>query len=452
MNRNSSAWNSRQSVSRFAWCAGGLALLAACTRDATGPNPNAASSVRTDRGGVHDPGAASNVLYVLSNDPAPGRNAVLGYRRAADGTLAPLPGSPFRTGGTGVANPTQMLGPDDVDLPIAVSADHRRLFAVNPGSNTVAVFDVAADGALSPVPGSPFPSNGSNPVSVGLDGDKQLYVVNKAQDPAHPTAEPPNYTGFRITGVGALVPIPHSTVTTVPGASPQMALVSPSRRLLFGADFLAPFTPAHQGALRAFAIEPNGRLTPAPGTPQQIPGPADQRAVLGLWTHPTQNVLYVGFVQQNKLGVYTFDPSSGALTFQTTASNSGQAICWIVASGTGDALYTSNTGDNSVSWYGTANPLQPVERQHLVLREPGPLYAGPMGMLLPTSEAFQLTLDPAGSHLYIVSQHTNPDFSAPNGNKLHTLTVAADGSVSEMAAPLPLPVDTRTRPWGVVAF
>ncbi|MDQ6827311.1 MAG: beta-propeller fold lactonase family protein [Gemmatimonadota bacterium] len=411
------------------------ALLGGCTDSSTGPGA----------------GAAANVLYVLSNDPAANQNSVFGYKRAGDGTLTAMAGSPFLTGGTGVANATQGLGPDDVDLPITVSANHRLLFAVNPGSNTIAVMAIASNGSLTPIAGSPFSSGGINPVSIGLDGDK-LYVVNKAQDPAQPTAQLPNYTGFSVTSIGALTPIVGSTVTTVAGASPQIALVSPSKALLFGADFLAPTTPSRQGALRAFAIGATGTLTAAPGTPLDIPGDPTKRVVLGLASHPTQNVLYVGFVAQDKLGVYSYDGTSGALTFRTTANNSGHAICWIVTNSSGSALYTANTASNSVSWYNTTTPLAPTEAQHLVLKEPGPLYTDGMGMMVPTSEDFQLTLDPSGKNLYVLSQHTNPDFSVTNGNILHVLTVAADGSLTEPGTPVHLPVTTRTRPWGVVAF
>jgi hypothetical protein len=55
---------------------------------------------------------------------------------------SPLPSSPFKTNGTGY------------------TTKH----------------DIFDDGSLQPVPGSPFPSGGKNPVSIGLAGDK-LYVV-----------------------------------------------------------------------------------------------------------------------------------------------------------------------------------------------------------------------------------------------------------------------------------
>lgn len=70
------------------------------------------------------------------------------------------------------------------------------LFAVNSGSNSVAVFRITSD-RLQAVEGSPFPSGGSDPVSVGLKDDI-LTVVNKDQDPAqNVNLIQPNYTTFR---------------------------------------------------------------------------------------------------------------------------------------------------------------------------------------------------------------------------------------------------------------
>lgn len=402
-------------------------------------------------GGSND--AAQNVVYVLSNVPTSGQNSILGYRRAADGSLTALAGSPFLTGGTGTGNPTQKLGPDDVDTPLVVSSDHRRLFAVNPGSNTIAVMTIAPDGSLSAVAGSPFPSGGINPGSLALAGDR-LWVLNKSDDPAQPTSQLPNYTAFNISAAGVLTPVAGSTANAIAASSPQLVLLSPSKNVLFGADFMAPATPSKVGALRAFSISAAGALTAAPGTPMDIPGPADPmtHVVLGLAVHPTQNILYVGFVGQSKLGVYRFDPTSGALTFQTSVANSGKALCWVITNASGTAAYTTNTATNSVSWYNTSNALAPVESQHLVLKETGPTYTDAMGMMHITSEAYQLALDPLGKNLYVVSQHTNPDFTVTNGNLLHVLTVGTDGSLTEPGAPIHLPVATTTRPWGVVAF
>src|ERR1700724_1675966 len=93
----------------------------------------------------------SNLLYVMNNDPGSGQNPVLGYSRNVDGSLTDLPGSPFYTYGTGLRNPNEIIGPDDSDTEMTISADKRFLYAVNEGSSNITVFSVRLDGSLVPV-------------------------------------------------------------------------------------------------------------------------------------------------------------------------------------------------------------------------------------------------------------------------------------------------------------
>jgi len=109
---------------------------------------------------------SQHVVYTETNDIA---NAVLAFRRDDEGRLRLLPGAPFPTGGKGVIDPSFKLGPFDTDQNIAIDHDRRLLFAVNSGSNSIAVFHIRPhDGSLEPVRGSPFPSGGINPISIGL--------------------------------------------------------------------------------------------------------------------------------------------------------------------------------------------------------------------------------------------------------------------------------------------
>ncbi|APR82535.1 Hypothetical protein A7982_07884 [Minicystis rosea] len=394
--------------------------------------------------------APSRIVYVESNDPREGRNAILAFARAADGSLTPLPGSPFPTGGTGVGNPKGIMGPNDSDLEIAASPDRRLLFAVNSGSNTVAVFRIAPDGALHAVPGSPFDSGGVNPVSVGVAG-KYLVVVNKAQDPAQRSSTRlPNYTVFTIAPSGALRPVPGSTVETVPGASPTQAQISPDVSLVFGADLLAPLAPEPAGALRSFRLD-DGKLIQGPGTPMALPpDPAGPPLALGLTVHPTLPLLYVGFPARNQVGVYSYD-SKGELRFLNAAASSGKAPCWLTINHEGTRLYTTNTPDGSISTYDTTNPRAPKEIQKLALRDPGPIF-GEGKMASVSSGPTQLALDPEERVLYVVNQRLTTDPGVPFGNILHALTVREDGTLTETLPEVPLPVPPEARPQGIVVF
>jgi 6-phosphogluconolactonase (cycloisomerase 2 family) len=392
-----------------------------------------AAGVRTPRAAAYD-APPSNVVYVESNDP--NGNAIFAFKRHADGSLTPLPGSPFPTGGTGIT-PTFNLGPFDSDQEIISNPSHTLLFAVNGGSDTIAVFKIASNGSLTPVAGSPFFSGGSNPVSVGLAGDV-LCVVNKDEDPDHPGTFLPNYTTFLVKASGQLVPIPGSTVLEENGADPSQAFVAPGGKLLFGADFLG-------GALRSFAISPSGRLIPRelqPLPPAQFADTGAGAFPLGLAAHPTRPILYVGFVTISRVGVYRYN-SAGALQFLLSVPNSGHGVCWLRVNKEGTRLYASNTGDPSITVYDISrDPSEPLEIQKVNLNSvPG---SNPGG--------FQIELDPTGSFLHVVTQQSAAN-STVAANAVHVFEVAPEGTISEVASsPTVLPVPNLTRPQGLVAF
>lgn len=163
--------------------------------------------------------APRGVVYIESNiGHVPGQNSILAFRRDTAGHLTRI--GEFLTGGTGVHpiesnffNLAETLGPYDSDQSLILNQEGTRLFAVNSGSDTIAVFDVRNDGNLVPVKGSPFSSGGVNPVSVGLAGDGDiLVVVNKDYDLSRPGFDPalraPNYTTFRVNPNGKLIPHP----------------------------------------------------------------------------------------------------------------------------------------------------------------------------------------------------------------------------------------------------
>jgi len=375
------------------------------------------------------------IVYTISNDYHDNANAVLAYRRKPDGTLAPLPGSPFLTHGAGLANPKQVLGPDDTDDPLVISDDGRFLFAVNGGSNTVAVFDINPDGSLVAVPGSPFPSGGQTPCSVAING-RFVYVANKAFDPLHVITQPPNYTTFEVDNAGRLSAVPNGTIEVPAGSSPSQVLLSNDRRFLFATDFLAFMLPSEEpiGTLLSFDVQGDRGLSLAPGAPYVVP--SGDGGALGLATNPrSDRTLYVGFPVAGAFGVYDIDPSTGVLKFVTQLT-AGPATCWLKTNSLGTRLYTLNSGQNEVGVYNTDNPEAPTPINTLTLKDSQ------------NSGDFSLGFSPDGGTLYVVSQNVDTTF-ATNNNWLHVLKVSADGTVSEPGEPLQLPVPNDVRPQGV---
>jgi len=375
-----------------------------------------------------------NVVYVESNDPA--GNAILAYSRAADGSLTPLPGSPFKTGGLGVSY-TTALGTFDSDQDIITNPSGTLLFAVNGGSNSIAVFNIAQDGSLTPVAGSPFPSGGSQPSSLGL-ASNLLCVVNKNENPGHTGESQPNYTSFLVDEDGRLTPVKNSTIPLDNGSDPSQALIAPNGRLMFGADFLG-------GLLRSFQLRPSGRLNPVSALPLPEAEFADSGKPplpLGLAVHPTRPLLYVGFVTINRIGIYRYS-HAGDLTFLRSVPDTGSGVCWLLLNKSATRMYTSNTGDPSVSVYDMTDPTEPVEIQKLNVKGAG----GPSN-----PGGYQIALDPSGQFFQMVTQQFATSSTA-QANALHTFSVAGDGTVTEVpSSPTILPVPNQTRPQGVLAF
>jgi len=375
--------------------------------------------------------SSEHVVYTQTNDVA---NAIVAFRRDDEGRLTLLPGAPFATGGKGVIDPSFELGPLDTDQNVLIDHDRRLLFAVNSGSNSIAVFRIRPhDGALEPVRGSPFPSGEVNPVSIGLRGD-QIVIINQDMDPAQNTpGVSPSIVPRHVTEDGRIVKFPaDTTISLPPGSAPSQALTANDRPFVFDAQFLG-------GRLASYRLFPNGRLLANP--PQPLPASEAVGGTaplpLGLWANPDVRQLYVGFVTVNKIGVYTWD-EDGVPIFERTVANSGKAICWLRTNRAGTRLYTANTGSSTVSVYDTTDPDEPKEIQAVHTSGPGAL--------------FQLALDPTERFLYVIGQRGS--HAAP-GNALHVLAVDdEDGTLSEVpSSPMPITVQSPdARPQGIAVF
>jgi 6-phosphogluconolactonase (cycloisomerase 2 family) len=363
-------------------------------------------------------------VFVETNNPDVGNNAVLAFSRAPDGSLDEI-GS-FRTHGTGQLNVPKAIGPDDSSQEVVATPDGRFLFAVNQGSNTVAAFRIRGDGELTFV--GAFDSGGVQPDSLGIAGGK-LYVSNRGDSATgHPGTVAPNITGFAIDDGGSLVPIPNSTVTFPVDTSPSQNLISPDGRFLFADIFGVPGSTAPQANTFApFQIKGNGTLTLAPGG--SVGAPVSPDLLLGAAANPNLPIVYAGLTGANEVGVFTFD-ETGRLSFVTAVPDQGEAACWCAVSPDGKFLYTGDTGSNTIGVFSLADPLRPVEVQNFALGGP----QAPPGSSRQTA-VFQVAVDPSGRFLYAVNQNTSPTGTFSEGNQLHVLPIAADGTLSEPSGP-----------------
>jgi 6-phosphogluconolactonase (cycloisomerase 2 family) len=367
-------------------------------------------------------------VYTESNNPTAGQNAVLAFHQNADGSLTQF--ASFNTGGTGQINLPKVIGPDDSSQEVIATPDGRFLFAVNQGSNTVSSFRIDEDGTLHLV--GQFDSGGVQPDSLGIAGDK-LYVSNRGDSAVgHPGTVAPNITGFRVSDDGSLTAIPGSTVTFPVDTSPSQNLITPDGRLLFADIFAVPGSTAAQGnTLAPFQIDHNGTLDPAPGG--DVGAPVNPPLLLGAGFNPNQRIIYAGLTAVSEVAVFTYD-RSGQLTFVGDSKVQGAGPCWIAVSPDGQFLYTGDTGTDSIGVFSLADPLHPVQIQEFALGGPHAPPGSPSGTL--ESNVFQITLSPDGHTLYAISQNTDPTGNFADGNQLHVLSVAADGTLTEPTGPI----------------
>ena len=387
-------------------------------------------------------GKDADYVYVETNIKTANGNSILAYRRAQNGQLTQLQGSPFLTGGSGIQFTGVNAGPPDSDQDIIANPDHTLLFAVNSGSDTIAVFHINHDGSLEPIKGSPFPSGGNDPVSLDLVGDT-LFIVNKSDDPGRTLASLPNYTTLHVLNDGTLTPFDdkqndttrsyQSTVYVAKGSSPTQVHAVPGTNLIFGTDFSA-------GLIQRFEYNFNGGIKQFP--PLALPAreytaATTSRLPLGVWHHPYLPLIYVGFVTDAKLGVYRYD-FDGKVKFLRAAPNSGAAICWIRTNRSGTRLYTSNTISNSVSVYDITQAENPVQIQEFPLLDKG--------------NVLQFSLSTDERSLYALSSRGDATIPEGQGNELHSLSVGDDGRLTEALAPIRYTLPNDTRPQGVAVI
>ena len=362
---------------------------------------------------------ASDVVgHVYVNDNTAAVNTVAGFDRHADGSLTPAAGSPFVAGGRGTGTVVGSQGA------LQATAGAKFLIAVDAGSNQLSVLRVLGDGALVPA-SAPVWSGGVEPVSVAVHGNL-VYVANEG-DKTLGTGS--NYTGFRLTPGGRLLPIPGSTFALPSTANPGDILFNGTGTNLVGVE-VGTSDPA-TFLIDSFTVRADGRLSPAPGSPFA----AESAGPFGSEFSPADpSHLYVSNAHAGPGNgtVSAFRVArDGALTAigASPYADAQTAPCWVEISHDGRALFTVNTGSTSVSSYA----IQDDGSLSYVSTTP---FRSGQGI-----RPFDARLDPSGGHLYVVDAALDA-----------VSAFAVDGaSLAELpASPFALPAGAT--PFGIVAL
>lgn len=378
------------------------------------------------------PVSESGTVYIESNSSTPDSNEVLAFQYR-DGVLSAQDVGRYPTGGSG-SHDLSNSGVLDADQEVIVNPQRTLLFAVNSSSDTVAVFRIQADGSLTAVSGSPFPSGGLAPTSLGLSGDT-LIVANKAQDGVRDlrTASA-SYTTLRVHADGSLS-APISSFDVPPGSSPLQAYVTPDGKVLI--------TSEETGVFRAFRIGSDGTLTEGPNSPLALdPAVNPERRSgpywpAGLDSHPTQHILYAQVANLSRTIVYSWNDQA-RLQFLRALPNRGSLLpCWTHVNAGGTRMYSGNAGNDTISVFDiSGDPSNPREIQSVRLNAPG--------------NPWNFEIDPSGRFLFLLDMRAIAQIPPGQGNELHALRISADGRLTEeSSSPVRIPVPVGANPVGL---
>lgn len=358
--------------------------------------------------------AADGVVgHVYVNDNTAGTNTIGAFNRLADGTLVTMHGSPFAASGAGTGH-TPGLSEGALQL----SSDGRYLLAVDAGSNQIFVLHIGSGGALSPVSGSPFSSNGTEPVSIAVHGSL-IYVANEGNG-----STGSNYTGFTLTSGGQLIPLSGSTVALSGTAHPGDVLFNATGTHLAG-------TEVNTSLIDSFDVGSDGRLTAAPGSPFAAQGPGPFGSEFRP-TSPTQLFVSNAHGGANNGTISAFSVANNGTLTSIGASpfaDHQTAPCWVEITHDGQFLFTVNTGSSSISRYSIAADGSLTFLGSTTFNDPTGL------------SPFDARLSPGGSLLYVVDS----GLDAVSAFAVH------GGNLSELSSsPTALPAGAT--PFGIVVI
>jgi len=341
-----------------------------------------------DSGGQGDgeagPPPPASALYTMTNAAA--GNAVLGFARAADGSLTPMT-APFPSGGAGSG---AGLGEQGA---VTLDPSANRLYAVNAGDGTFSVLPVAHDGSLGTAQRSTPVAGLVGPKSVTFRGDV-VYVLFEG-DTTHASA----IAGFTI-GASGPTPIAGSTLnlsSDTKGVDPAQIQFTPDGKYLV-------VTEKATNQIDTFAIDTSGVATKVGFYPTASAGDDAGVQMVPYGFAFVGATLVVSEAGSTGVGTYTF--SGGAIapvTFGSQFLPTDPAPCWVAVSA--DWAYVANAKGPDISGYAVAagGGLTPIGSATnaivattgtSTMTDAGTVFAGPTDEAVSTDGKFLYALDP----------------------------------------------------------
>jgi 6-phosphogluconolactonase len=290
-------------------------------------------------------GKSGGAGFVFSQSNNPSANSVYVFKRKASGTIKLF--ETIKTGGKGTSS-QQPFGLPIVDSAdsIVTSADHKLLFVVNDGSNSVTSFRVTSGGITRADKAS---SGGVLPISLAVHGDL-LYVLNGVSG---------SVKGFTFNSHGKLTAIPHSTQSlSISGANGVAADLgfNPSGSWLVATMRDLPLTTGtngNPGVIDTFKVKANGSIGPAVANTAATPTPfgfrftssgtmVDTSAGVVKTVNNAPPPLTDGTQANGSLQTYKLK-GNGTLSAISNAASGGRAACWVVLTNNNKFAFVTNT-------------------------------------------------------------------------------------------------------------
>ena len=277
------------------------------------------------------PQNSAGAVFAMTN--ATEGNEIVVYSRAADGTLTRL-NNRERTRGLGIGVDTDTQGP------LRLSADNRFLYAVNPGSDNISVFEV--DGTRLKF--LQIIDAGDQPLSLTISGNL-LYSLDGS-------VAGNGIRGFRRNADGTLTELPDSfRMLSSPIAVPGEVRFSPDGRTILVTHKTTNVLLTPQNAIDAFAIDANGYASAMP-----IRNASFGLRPFSLAFRDIDNKLVVveSFNAAPNLSAtssYQFNADGTITVISGSVPNMQTDVCWVLVTNDGRYVYAANFGSGTISSY-----------------------------------------------------------------------------------------------------
>ena len=286
------------------------------------------------------------VFVQNENENTPNTTTVLSTD--SNGALLPVPLSPFIT--------------SLVDIGPAVDPTGKFVYEISYTNNTVSVYGIGSTGSLTALS---TVATGNEPYAVAPDPTgRYIYVVNSLDW---------TVSGYTVGSTGILTPVTGSPFAT--GGVPVAVAVDRSGKFVYVVN-------NYDNTVSAYKIGSTGALSPVPGSPFATGSGSSSVAV-----DPVGNFAYVGNENSNTVSAYSIG-SNGALTpVSGSPFTTGQFPFSVTVDPMGLFVYVANEKGNNVSAYSIlANgALTPVTGS--------PFAAG--------LQPYSVAIDPTGSYAYV---------------------------------------------------